>query len=174
MKIPDANAVVDKDWNMLKNLSAWLESKEKSEREVTDRAQKECKTLNVATLMGLCFLKNWESDKRLQKNKGLVVLRGDVVKVDTRLYAEFTEHGSSASQMRAAKGLDVTPTLPGWAGQASDAVSSYTQVATEDTPKLLGLPESECPVIWIRLTTIWPPEILDEIQDLVVPFERNW
>ena len=40
--------------------------------------------------------------------------------------------------------------LSGCAGQAADAVSAYTQVETEDAPKLLKISKSECPDIWIR------------------------
>ena len=39
-----------------------------------------------------------------------------------------TEQGSSASQMTAAKVMDIISRLPGCAGQAADAVSAYTQV----------------------------------------------
>ena len=39
-----------------------------------------------------------------------------------------TEQGSSASQMTAAKIMDIISRLPGCAGQAADAVSAYTQV----------------------------------------------
>ena len=39
-------------------------------------------------------------------------------------YAEFTEQGSSASQMTAAKVMDVIFRLPGCDGQAADAVSA--------------------------------------------------
>ena len=62
-----------------------------------------------------------------QKNKGRVVLRGDVVKDDTSAYAVFTEQGSSASQMTAAKVMDIISRLLGCSGQAADAVSAYTQ-----------------------------------------------
>ena len=43
-------------------------------------------------------------------------------------YAVFTEQGSSASQMTAAKVMDIISRLPGCDGQAADAVSPYTQV----------------------------------------------
>ena len=43
-------------------------------------------------------------------------------------YAVFTEQGSSASQMTAAKIMDIISRLPGCDGQAADAVSAYTQV----------------------------------------------
>ena len=43
----------------------------------------------------------------------------------------FTEQGSSASQMTAAKVMDIIFRLPGCAGQAADAVSAKTQVKME-------------------------------------------
>ena len=62
------------------------------------------------------------------KYKGRVVLRGDIVKDDSGSYAVFTEQGSSASQMTAAKVMDIISRLPGCAGQAADAVSAKTEV----------------------------------------------
>ena len=53
--------------------------------------------------------------------------------------------------MTAAKVMDIISRLPGRAGQAADAVSAYTHVKMEDAPKLLKIPKSECPDIWIRL-----------------------
>ena len=42
-----------------------------------------------------------------KKNKGKVSLRGDIVKDDSGSYAVFTGQSSSASQMTAAKVMDV-------------------------------------------------------------------
>ena len=81
------------------------------------------------------------------------MLRGDI-KNDSGSYAVFTEQGSSASQMTAAKVMDVTARLPDCAGQAADAVSAYTQVRMEDASKLLNIPKSECPDT-IRVLTDW-------------------
>ena len=53
--------------------------------------------------MDICHLKNAELEAKHQKYKGRVVLRGDIVKDDSGSYAVFTEQGSSASQMTAAK-----------------------------------------------------------------------
>ena len=53
----------------------------------------------------------------------------------------FTEQGSSASQMTAARVMDITSRLPGCAGQAADAVSAYIQVKMEDAPKILNIPK---------------------------------
>ena len=55
--------------------------------------------------------------------------------------------------MTAAKIMDFISRLPGCDGQAADAVSAYTQVKMEDAHKLLKIPKSECPDIWIRLDT---------------------
>ena len=59
-----------------------------------------------------------------QKYKGRVVLRGDIVKDNSGSYAVFTEQGSSASQMTAAKIMDIISRLLGCDGQAADAVSA--------------------------------------------------
>ena len=64
------------------------------------------------------------------------MLRGDIVKDHSGSYEVFFEQGSSASQMTATKVMDVISRLPGCAGQAADAVSSYTQVKMEDAPTL--------------------------------------
>ena len=79
------------------------------------------------------------------------MLCSDIVKDDAGDYAVFTEQGSSASQMTAAEVMDVVACVPDCDGQAADAVSAYTQVNMEDAPRLLRIPMSECPDIWIRL-----------------------
>ena len=61
------------------------------------------------------------------------MLRGDSAKDDSGAYAVFT---ASASQMTAAKVIDVIARVHDFAGQAADAVSSYTQVKMEDAPRL--------------------------------------
>ena len=67
-------------------------------------------------------------------------LRGEIVQDDSGAYAVFTEQGSSASQMTAAKIMDVIARLPACEGQAADAVSANTQVKLEDAPKFLQIP----------------------------------
>ena len=62
------------------------------------------------------------------------MLRGDIVKDDPGAYAVFTEQGSSAFQMTAAKIVDVIARMPDCDGQAADAVSAYTHLKLEDAP----------------------------------------
>ena len=123
--------------------------------------------------MDLCHLKNSELEPQYQKYNGRIVLRGDIVKDDSGSYAVFTEQGSSASQMTAAKVMDIRSRPPGCAGQAADAVSAYTQVKMADAPTLLKIPKSECPDIWIRLPRHKWPKSWSSVEDPVVPLERN-
>ena len=95
------------------------------------------------------------------------------MKDDSGSYAVFTEQGSSASQMTAAKVMDIISRLPGCAGQAADAVSAETQVKMEDSPKLLKILKSDCPDIWIRLPRHKWPKSWSSMEDRVVPLERN-
>ena len=107
--------------------------------------------------MDICHLKDAELEAKHQKFKVRVVHRGDLVKDDSGSYAVFTEQGSSASQMTAAKIMDIISRLQGCDGQAADAVSAFTQVKMEDAHKLFKIPKSECPDIWIRLPRQkWP------------------
>ena len=140
VKIPAAKAAVDKEWKKLDKIPAWDLTKVRNKSEVIDEARTKGRKVH-------------------QQYKGRVVLRGDIVKDDSGPYAVFTEQGSSASQVIAAKVMDIMSRLPGCTGQAADAVSAYTQVKMEDAPKLLKIPKSECPDIWIRL----PPTLMAKI-----------
>ena len=163
MKIPAAKAAVDKEWEKLEKILAW---------DLTKARTKGAK-VRFASLMDICHLKNAELEPKLQKYKGRVVLRGDIVKDDSGSYAVFTEQGSSASQMTAAKVMDIISRLPGCSRQAADAVSAYTQVKMEDAPKLLKISKSECPDIWIRVPRHKWPISWSSMEDPVVLLERN-
>ena len=141
----------------LEKISAWNLTKVRSKKEVIDEARTSGAKVHFASLMDMCHLKNAELEAKHQKYKGRVVLRGDIVKDDSGSYAVFTEQGSSASQMTAAKIMDIISRLPGCDGQAADAVSADTQVKMEHAHKLLKIPKLECPDIWIRLPRHkWP------------------
>ena len=173
MKIPAANAAVDKEWEKLEKISAWNLTKVRSKKEVIDEARTTGAKVHVASLIDKCHLKNAELEAKHQKYKGRVVLRGDIVKDDSGSYAVFTEQGSSASQMTAAKIMDIISRLTGCDGQAADAVSACTQVKLEDAPRLLKIPKTECPDIWIRLPRHKWPKSWSSMEDPVVPLERN-
>ena len=68
MKIPDAKAAVDKEWEQLEKLPAWHVTKVKSKKkEIIEKAQKEKRTVHFATLMDLCHLKNSELEQKFEK-----------------------------------------------------------------------------------------------------------
>ena len=85
-----------------------------------------------------------------------------------RVRMQCSEQGSSASQMTAAKVMDIISRLQGCAGQAADAVSAFTQVKMEDAPRFLKIPKSECPDIWIRLPKHKWAKSWSSMEDLVV------
>ena len=147
--------------------------KVRRKKEVIDEARNKGRKVHLASLLGLCHLKNSELELQFQKYKGRVVLRGDIVKNDSVSYAEFTVQGSLPSQMTAANVMDNISRLPGCAGQAADAVSAKTQVKMEDAPQLLKIPKLECPEIWIRLPRHKWPKSWSSMEDPVVPLERN-
>ena len=112
----------------LENISAWQLTKVRNKNEVIAEARKEGRKVHFASLMDLCHLRNSELEPQFHKCKGQAILRGDIVKDDSGSYAVFTEQGSSAAQMTAAKIMDIISRLLGCDGQAADAVSAYTQV----------------------------------------------
>ena len=166
-------STTNKEWEKLEKISAWNLTKVRSKKEVIDEARTTGAKVHFASLMDICHFKNAELETKHQKYKGRVVFRGDIVKDDSGSYAVITEQGSSASQMTAAKIMDIISRLPGCDGQAADAVSAYTQVKMEDAPKLLKIPESECPDIWIRLPRHKWPKSWSSMEDPVVPLGRN-
>ena len=113
MKILAAQAAVDKEWEKLEKISAWNLTKVRCKNEVIDEARTSGAKVHFASLMDICHLKNAELEAQHQKYKGRVVLRGDFVKDDSGSYAVFTEQGSSASQMTAAKIMDIISRLQG-------------------------------------------------------------
>ena len=72
--------------------------------------------------MDKCHLKNLELEPKYRSIKAGSCSGRELVKDDSGAFAVFTEQGSSASQMTAAKTMDAIARLPDCAGQA-DAVS---------------------------------------------------
>ena len=102
---------------------------------------------------------------------GRIVLRGDTVKTDDGEFAVFTEQGTSASHLAAAKFIDAIARLPGNDGKDSDAVGAYTQVLLSDADRLLG--PGKMPEIWISLPKTKQPASWEGIKDPVCPLLVN-
>ena len=163
-KFQEAKAGEDKEWEKLDKSGRhgkWPKENSKRKGRLFLK-HKKCKETSIfATVDGpsvISRVRSW--NRTYEKYKGRVVLRGDIVEDDSGSYAVFTEQGSSASQMTAAKVMDVVARLQGCAGQSSGrSISSH--------------PKSECPDVWMRLPRHKWPKSWSIIDDLVVLLERN-
>ena len=106
-KISAAKAAVDKEWEKFEKIPACNITKVRNKSEVINEARTKGVKVHFASLMDICHMKNAELETKHQKYKGRVVLRGDIVKDDSGSYAVFTEQGSSASQLTAARIMDI-------------------------------------------------------------------
>ena len=88
------------------------------------------------------------------------------MKDDSGSYAVFTEQRSSASQMTAAKIMDIISRLPGCARQAPDAVSAMHQ-------RYWKFQSQNVQTFWIRLPRHKWPKSWSSMEDTIVPLERN-
>ena len=70
MKIPDAKAAVEKEWDKVV----------KSKKEVILEAKKNKSKVHYASVMVLCHFRNAELEPKFQKYKGRIVLRGEILK----------------------------------------------------------------------------------------------
>ena len=157
----------------MEKISAWNLTTVRSKKEVIDEARTTGAKVHFASLMNICPLKNAELEAKHQKYKGRVVLRGDIVKDDSGSYAVFTEQGSSASQMTAAKIMDIISRLPGCDGQAAEAVSAYTQVKWKMLTNYFKFPNRSVQTFGFRLIRHKWPKSWSSMEDPVVPLERN-
>ena len=83
MKIPAAEAAVDKELEKLEKILAWNLTNVRSKKEVIAEARTKGAKFHFALLMYICHLKNADLETKHQKYKGRVVLRGDIVKDDS-------------------------------------------------------------------------------------------
>ena len=93
------------------------------------RAREAGDKVHFGALMPICVEKNYElpeNDER-RKFKGRVVFRGDIVRDETGFYATFSEQGTHASLMEAAKFVDAVARLQDCDGEEADATGAYLQ-----------------------------------------------
>ena len=173
MKILAAKAAVDKEWQKLEKISAWNLTKVRSKSEVIDEAMPKGAKVHFASLMDICHLKNAELEAKHQNTQVELYSEAILSKMILVLMQFSQNKDHSASQMTAVKVMDIISMLPGCAGQAADAISAYTQIEKEDAPKLLKIPKSECPDIWIRLPQHKCSKSWSSMEDPVVLLERN-
>ena len=158
----------------LEKIPAWQETKVRNKKEVIDEARSKGRKVQFATLMDLCHLENSELEAPYQKYKGRVVLRFDIVKDDSGSCTVFAEQRSLASQMTAAKVMDIISRLPGCSGQAADAVSAKTEVKMEDASTLSKkFQRQNVQTFGHVYRSTNGPKSWSSMEDPVVPLERN-
>ena len=165
INIPDAEAAADKAWEKLEKLQVWQMTKVRSKKEVIKGAHNERRTVHVAALMDACHPRNSALEQKFQKYEGRAVLRGNVVKDDSGSYAVFTEQGSSASQMTAAKKY--------WISKQDQDAQDKQPTQYQLTPKSKWRTHQHCwkfrsqtgPDIWIRLPRHKWPKSWSNIED---------
>ena len=155
LKIPDAKAAVEK-WEKLEKISAWQLTKVRKQKRRDRRSREQGQKCSFRVSDGSMWSQEFGAGASISK-----IQRSSRT---PRRYCD-TEQRSSASQMTAAKVMDITARLPGCAGQAADAVSAYTQDKMEDASK------SECPDIWIRPPNHKRPKSWSSMEDPVFPLE---
>ena len=96
--------------------------------EVCADANRVEKTVHFGQVYPLCHIKHSEFSSENWSYKGRVVFQGNNVKDESVFSAVFSEQGTSASHLAAAKFLDAIGRMKGNDGQDSDAMSAYTQV----------------------------------------------
>ena len=120
VKIPAAKAVVDKEWENWRKFrrGTWQKSKVRNKWSIEARTKgAEGSFCPYWWTSVIWRMPNWRQSTKNIKVR--VVLRGDIVKDDSGSYAVFTKQGSSASQITAAKIMDIISRLPGCDGHAS-------------------------------------------------------
>ena len=100
----------------------------KPKAEIIKIDKRENRHIHFMSVEARCNEKHSELPSHLRVYKGRVICRGDTGKDETGDWAIFSEVGSSASHLTAAKPLDVIARLPGCDGENSNAVGAYTQV----------------------------------------------
>ena len=97
----------------------------------------------------LCHVKHSELSKDKHSYKGRVVFQGNNVRDEEGYAAVFSEQGTSASHIAAAKWLDAISRMPGNDGEDSDAMGAYTQAEFQGEETWVSMPRERWPKAWI-------------------------
>ena len=144
-------------------------------KEVIAIAKRCGKSVLFGSLMELRHVKNAEVRSADPNYKGRLVFRGDTVKDETGYYAVFSEQGTSASQLAAAKVVDAIARCPGCSGADSDARGAYTQVSLLKAHLSMGGAKENFVETWISFENMpWRrPKSWDKIEDPVCVLRLN-
>ena len=161
MKIPDAKAAVDKEWKKLETIPTWDLEKVKSKKEVileAQREQKEMSTLPHWRTFATSKMRGWNQNYRSLNTKAPVVLRGG--HSERRLWSLRSFYWTGLvcvpDDCSNSNGRYRKITRFWWTSSWC-SICLCTQFKLEDAPRLLTIPKSECPDVWILLPRHkWP------------------
>ena len=164
-KIPTAKAAVDKEWEKLEKIPAWDMAKSRT---------------NLKWLMKqrltdghVSFNECWIGDKAPKVQRSSCSPRWFckrqlwiICSIHWTRIISITNDGSKSYGYH----FQIA-----WLRRTSSgrSICLYHQVKMKDAPKLLKIPKSECPDIWIRLPRHKWPKSWSSMEDPVVPLERN-
>ena len=164
--IAKAIDAVNKEYDELRSIDCWSESKVIEWADVKRDAQKRGVSVTRGRLFPICVVKHSESEKE-RKYKGRVCYQGNNVVDETGSLAVFAELGSSASLASGARVVDAYALMHGHKGEQSDAPKAYTQC-----PMLKGLPGYNEQESWVTLEPDQWPESWRGMKDPVCPLNR--
>ena len=139
----------------------------------SDGRRKHDDHIHFECLMDLCH-DNMQSCLSISRNtRGRLVLKKDMVKDDETYQAEFAEQGASACQMAGTRKNGHKYPSTRFVRRSMSQIQHTLRKNMSDALRLLNLSERECPQAWMRLPPRRRPIFWDNLEDRVVPFERN-
>ena len=164
MGIPQALESVDfDDWRELSKRKSWLLGTVQPRAKVIEHAKREGQTIHSGSLQDLCHVTHSAFHDSQRTYKGHVVLGVDIVREESGFYAMFSEQGTSASHIVAAKCMNAIARVPGCSGEDFDAIGAYTQVGLDE----LKSGGSDVIETWISLPRSGGPKEWDNMVDHV-------
>ena len=141
------------------NLPAWAFKKIKPTSEEFQQGKKDGKSVNFASHVDLCHVKDSELAKH---TGGEWCSKQTTSKDDSGNRAVFTEPRAAPSQLTAATFLDTIPRLPGLADEANDTVSASNAWTHVRSRQIIAIARKKCahkrgrrPKQWTRLKNQW-------------------
>ncbi len=151
--IPEAQAVMDEEWNkLLHREQVWDQSVVFEEDDLREQAKREKRTYHFGSIFEICSLKGSELPPGTpgRKYKGRAVFKGNDVYDQNFDPAIFAELACVPATMAAAKMVDMFGLIPGNILQQCDAMSAYTQsLLGGQTPTFVQLPRNRWPQAWV-------------------------
>ena len=88
---PDAQKAVQKEWDRLRDITTWDETKVREWQEVARECWRDGSKAHVGRVFNICVEKNSELDPKFRKYKGRTVFQGNQVKDENAEVAMFQE-----------------------------------------------------------------------------------